>query len=482
MSFTRDAIGRLQTGIPVLRSGPALPKTPASTGILEILAAQDAPPAKPADEALAALRRNLQALAREGRGFDLVPPREMRHAPWLLWSQPEPLAALPGLLDEIVARAEHRRSVLRTLIEAWLQGYALGAAMVREAAVALRRLINAFGHPSMEAWRRADAQFRIFEVSTGPKTLAHQLLYGAEPVDQLLAEAGLDDPMRSICGYMRAVQDEVIKLAPGALQSQNSARACDRMFTFLAPDRRLRFDDPNAAGAMAQGLLVPWLTSSAVQTTEATRGAVERFLLDTLGDPRVKPARWTAAGEDAVALIRRWLTKASLDAFFGLIRSHALDHHWRYREAFWSAYLHAGAIDDAWLALAKVVHANARSIKELRGTFASLDGYGVDPQHSVLLMRIGNTIFCEWSHNGKIRAWPIDWKEAPRLTQATYSRSELVRQCLPFPPNQRGRGGDATGKGLTHASSSTGHWQESVAELIAQRTRLRLPRYDWMPK
>lgn len=479
MSFTHDAIGRLKTGIPALQSAPALPKTPPSARLLEVLAAQDAPPAKPADEALAALRRNLLSLARERRGFDAVPPREMRHAPWLLWSQPEPLATLPGLLEEIVARAEHRRSVLRTLIEAWLQGYALGAAMLREAAVAIRRLISVFAHPSMDAWRRADAQFQIFEANTGPRILARQLVEGTQPVEQLLTEAGLDDPLRSICGYMRAVQDELIALAPDALQSQDSTRACNRLFAFLAPNGRLRFDDPNASGAMAQRLLTPWLRTGAVKATEATRGAVERFLLDTLGDPRIKPARWTAAGSDAVALIRRWLTKASLDAFFGLIRNHALDHHWRYREAFWSAYLHAGVIDDAWLALAKFVYADARSIKELRGAFAKLEG-GVDAQHSVLLMRIGNTIFCEWSHNGKIRAWPMDWTEAPRLGETVYSRPKLMKPCLPFPPTHAS-GGDATGKGLVHRYSNHGNWQESVAELIAQRTGLRLSRRDWMP-
>ena len=35
----------------------------------------------------------------------------------------------------------------------------------------------------------------------------------------------------------------------------------------------------------------------------------------------------------------RWMVSASLDDFFALIARRAQEDHWRYRKAFWSAYL-----------------------------------------------------------------------------------------------------------------------------------------------
>ena len=54
--------------------------------------------------------------------------------------------------------------------------------------------------------------------------------------------------------------------------------------------------------------------------------------------------------------MRRWLARASLDVFFKLIEEHALEAHWRYRQAFWLAYLQKGIISDAWLGSRKQIH------------------------------------------------------------------------------------------------------------------------------
>lgn len=480
MSHTREALDTLGAAVDLLRRGFSLPAEPASARALRVLAAQDAPPAKPPEAALAKLRRDLVALSNEGRGFAIVPAREMRHAPWLLWAPSEPLAALPGLLDDLIARARERRSLLRALIEAWIAGYVEGAAMIREAAAALRRLIGGHPHPSFQAWAKIDDDVRLFDTD-GPRVFARRLMQSTEPVDAVLARAGFDDPLRAVSGYMRAVQREVLALAPDRVAVGSGARDIERIFVFLAPRGALRFPEPEATGGTVRALLAPWLRGGR-GAGEDVRLAVQEFLLEHLGDPRLRPQLWKAAGEDAVALVWAWLTKASLDAFFRLIRDHALDSQWIYREAFWGAYLKAGAITDARLAFAPSVYDDARTVKELRGAFGKLEGNGVQQNHSVLLMRVGDLVFCEWSHNGALRAWPNDWKTAPRLTGAIYDRRNLMAACLPFPPNERGKGGNADGTGLHHRSANTGHWQGSVAELIARRARVRLTPRDYMPK
>jgi hypothetical protein len=90
-----------------------------------------------------------------------------------------------------------------------------------------------------------------------------------------------------------------------------------------------------------------------------------------LGNPQIRG--WGNAEEEA-RLIRRWLASASLKVFFQLISDHALDHQWRYREAFWSACLAKGLISDACLTLAE-----AQKTGRLQEFIAQEEARGVGP-------------------------------------------------------------------------------------------------------
>jgi hypothetical protein len=122
---------------------------------------------------------------------------------------------------------------------------------------------------------------------------------------------------------------------------------------------------------VARGLLRPWL-GAANEPEESIRFQIQDFLLEHLDDPRLKPQRWQEAGEPAINLMRRWLTRASLRAFFSLISDHALDIHWRYREAFWSACLEKDKTIEAWLALGSRIYASARAVEDLKRAYARL--------------------------------------------------------------------------------------------------------------
>jgi len=204
---------------------------------------------------------------------------------------------------------------------------------------------------------------------------------------------------------------------------------------------------------------------------------IRDFLVDRIGNPQLRPGRWVGAESEA-ALIRRWLARASLKVFFELIADYARDEHWKYREAFWSACLTKGAIDDAWLALGANVHASARARQDLGSAFARLEGAGASADQSVLLLRIGPLLIAEWSHNGSMRAWLAD--EAPKLGRSSYLRSDLVSPCLPFPPDpiRRGQQDKAT-SGLRHMGSASGAWQRRAAMLLARYANVRLQSMDW---
>jgi hypothetical protein len=185
-------------------------------------------------------------------------------------------------------------------------------------------------------------------------------------------------------------------------------------------------------------------------------------------------------GDAETKLMRRWLTRASLKLFFELIKQHALDAQWRYRQAFWLAYLEKGAIADAWLALGSQTFDQAGAIRDLGRAYGELkDG---DGGQSALLLRIGPLVISEFTHNGKLRVWPAEWRNAPRLGQNTYWRKDLRRKCLPFPTDPwTGQGGSADGSGLRHDGAITGKWQRSAAALIERQARIKITQDDWQP-
>ena len=247
-----------------------------------------------------------------------------------------------------------------------------------------------------------------------------------------------------------------------------------RAMDFLTNGNALRFDDQRLP--IAKALCLPWFDRGAPPLPDV-QNLIKTFLVERLGNPQTRAGRWVGVESEA-ALVRRWLTRASLKVFFDLISDHALDAQWRYRETFWTACLNKGAIDDAWLVLGHAVHASARARESLGTAFGRLEGGNVSADQSVLLLRIGPLIISEWSHNGKMRAYPAG--KAPRLWQSMYSRGDLTVSGLPFPADPRRTGSrPSDNTGLAHMGSATGVWQRRAARLLAQYASFVLTEADW---
>ena len=471
-SETREAIEALKAALGALPRAWFPSGTSHTAAMLQKLGAGERPPRPPQEAHLEALRARLRALFAAGPPAAPPEPRDLRDAPWILWSGKPPAAGFPGLLPAVLAQAAGHGRTLRNLAEAWVRDFDPKLPGLRETGSALARLIAASVDHRLGHWREAQALVGLFDAEHGPKRLAERLLRGPEAVGEILERCGFADPARATGAYMLAVQRAALATLPPLLRQAPgpAGTALRRAQAFLAPASRLRF--PEERGPMAAGLVAAWLGGAAPDA--ALRDEVQEFLLHHLGDPRLKPQNWTAAGEEVVRLVRGWLARASLETFFRLIDEHALDRHWRYREAFWSACLQKGAIDDAWLVLGRNVHASARAIRALGSAYGCLSGSS-DPNHAVLLMRIGPLVLCEWSHNGRLRAWPADWRQAPQLGCAGYDRDELVVRGLPFPDAPEP-------EGLTHRGSESGLWQGRAAKLLAKRAGLHLTPTDWQPR
>ncbi|WP_315734060.1 EH signature domain-containing protein [Bradyrhizobium sp. SZCCHNR1093] len=479
MTHALLAIDRLNAFVKLLpHASSRLPVKSESAKAVEALRASDAAIALPVEAVLDAVRSRLVKVSSAGTGQYLR--SDLRASVWLLWTEKQPLADLPGLVEAVWAQAYKSNATARALIEAWLRAFSLENPSVGPTGMAIRQLLVMRPNPRLESWRDADRRVELFDTKEGPRKLARRIMLGPEALDAELSAVGFDDPLRAAGNYMRAVQKEIVAKASVSLTRSDADRTLKRILAFLAPQGSLRFAEPKSRGEMARGLLRPWLEAED-EPDESIRFQIQDFLLEHLDDPRLKPQRWQEAGVHATNLMRRWLTRASLKAFFGLISDHALDAHWRYREAFWSACLEKDATIEAWLALGSRIYASARAVEDLKRAFARLDGASGD--QAVLLLRVKGLVFCEWSHNGKLRAWPADWSNAPQLGRARYTRAELTGKGLPFPPSARfGSNGSSDGMGLSHIGSDRNQWQGSAAELLARRTQIVLGPKDWWPR
>jgi hypothetical protein len=241
-----------------------------------------------------------------------------------------------------------------------------------------------------------------------------------------------------------------------------SAGEIEPALEWLEAEGKLRFDSLRVS--VAERLLQPFRTS---RPSEQIQVPLRTFLLRHLGDPRA-PRRpgWSGVREQDRQVLCRWLVTLALDDFFRLISETALDRHWKYRKAFWSAYLNEDLISDAWIALGRGAARSARSmLEDEEQTWGRLQKAGVEANHSVLLMRIDSVTIAEWSHMGSCRFWLDGNARAPRFYRDSYSRTDLVT------------GADYT---QPHWSPERGHWQRLVAAWLEDQTKISIPRREYM--
>jgi hypothetical protein len=446
-------------------------------------------PVIPLGERLLEARRAV-ITALEARDLGRLSLRHLRDAPWLLWSEDEPLAGRDGLLDHLASQAGQRSGLRRALIQAWLIGFSEDGPGISEGGMIIRRLLTRSTDTRLDVWRRAQNRFRLFEPEHGPGHVALEILRSSEPVADVLAAAGLGSAQLATRGYARAIHRRVTEMVGDALAS-SGGEALARCAAFVSPRQdaspargQLRFSDLPAMGLLADGLLAPWLSTTRRPPHDEVRRSVQAFLLDHLLDPRINPARWQSAKGETRDLIRRWLDEATFEAFFQLIEEYSPEEQFQYRKAFWSAYLERGLIDRLWIALGGTIHSSARSVAELRGSFGRLKGAG--GTDAVLMMRVGNVVLCEWSRIGKLRAWKADWRGCPRLDEFEYTADLFRTKGLNFPKAYLRYKGEsihhpASTDGLRHDMPERSYWQASAGEFMRQVTGVGLTPEEWMP-
>ena len=438
---------------------------------------------------LEVLRRRLQMACDQPGGLEALPARELRHAALVLWSGAPQAASFPDLLDTYLQQAAARPRWLRDLLEAWLRDFGSDRVRLFEVGHAIARALSATNHPRLVPWRQAHARFSLFDPTEGARRVGISLLRGPEELEAVMAQIGMTDPLRANGRFFRAAVLESLKVLPTVLASPSASQVWPRAASLLEvqqmkADRQgrnvstsaLRFAD--LTGDTGKACLMPFVNGLA--HASAPKEEIKAFLLRTIADPRVQPARWASVGEEATGQMRSWLAKASLEAFLSLISQTNNDRQWRHRQQFWRACLDKMPTAEVWVVLGASLASRARTIRDLAGSFGLMDGASTNDQ-AVLLMRIGPLVLSEWSNVGPVRAWDVAGRDSPQLYKTHYTGAQLKAPSLRFPDHPlRQKGGSYDSYGLWHRSGDVGLWQGCAAALLLDRLQLRLTPKDYL--
>ena len=498
------------TGLPSIEHAfePRMTRRAAST-VEKLLG--DVAPREPSAYDLRALYRRVAACWRGDGSLADLKPRDLQRLPWVLFYPARPqgrmadgnprtadeqvrlfspaagtdpdvaawLGAEPAVVREYrpwLLTGRRTRSVLALLHE-FLRIYPDALPAFEE----WRRLLEDAIHgdsspsrPSLRRWRGRCREFGLLHVGAAG-TFVQKLLSAPDPPEDVLCQAGLEAGL-SACGFL----ESGIRACLPRVESQLKDGRLDdlrmrRLLTLLEEpaggsgeqvtrDRRLRFDDRSMRLDIATALLRPFADREAER---ATRERLQPFFLRHFGDPRLRSGKrgWAGISEEIRWVVIGWLNERALEQFFLLVKDTARDRHWRYREAFWRAFLPLKP--RIWFVLGRraalaLQRMNARA--EEREETATLRGAQGD--QSVLLVSLPGVTVAEWSHDGACRFWLEGSASVPPLYSRDYSRSQLTRDA---DHSQR------------HDGSPEGRWQDRIMAWLRDNTGVHIDRSEYFP-
>lgn len=394
--------------------------------------------------------------------------RQLRDAAWCLWTTKPALAEQPQALKLLLEQMQASDSArpFRTLATSFMASYAADLGGGNEAAATLGQLSHRWGGP----WGQVHQAFQLFDLSNGPRLLAEAVIAQDKPASDILKAAGLG-AISAQSGYAKAITDALLdQLAQDRGTDHLTRLERIQRYALTAEGHPLYAD---LRPKLVEALLRPFGTG---KVEKAIRDLFLKIVLALMGDPRLKPGNWSFVPSALRELVQRWLTEQSLRQFLDIVDRTADDGMWPYRRAFWESVFDRGLIDDAWVAFGPDGQRLARASFGKSAEFAVLaaEGRQVEAGHAVLLLRIGNGIVADWSHNGKCNIWSsADSSTAPKLFKKSYGSDEIRIH--------KGTGNYETEAlmSLMHMSSSTYNWQGKVAERLRKMTGIRLQQSDY---
>ena len=439
----------------------------------------DLRPRTPDPYDLRILYKRVVAVWNRDRSLDGMESRDLRRLPWVLFYPPQHgsrtqehanaywLGARPRIVQQFGRwlSSGYRTGANVSLLREFLRVYPSDLGTFDDIRQLLRNTIELGSPPaatSLRRWRQRCSDFALLGDDRG-LSFVDKLVSATDDPDDILLDAGLER-----CGLLKSGVCLYLRKARTLLEKNRlSAAHLGRLLGLLESNGSLRFDEYVMRKEIAEALLRPFANRP---PDAGTKGRLQPFFLHHFRDPRLPSGKnqWSGIPYEIRRVVIRWLVERALEQFFALIKDTALDKHWRYREAFWRAFLNQDLIDDIWFVLGPRAESRLRKINAKEGeaeTTAALRGSVGD--QSVLLLRMPGLTIAEWSHNGSCRFW-LDRPSgrAPELYRDSYSRSDLTREA-DF--SQR------------HDGSLEGRWQDEIAEWLRNNTGIQIDRTDYFP-
>lgn len=314
-------------------------------------------------------------------------------------------------------RASLNPTFLGALFSVYLDSYAPDAPHTRALAAALKSAKGSLGaHAGLIAGLPD-----LLDPVRAPEIVSARMLTMGDPWTEL-KELGLRAPHAP--GLMdHAHLAYVRKLAPGLARRAER----DRLFAWLRPEGQAA--RISGASEAISALLAPWRNA---EPAEEEMSHLTQALVSFYGDPRVNPGGvWGSIATDLRDIIFRWLTGENILFFLDIVSKVESSHMWEPRRKFWLDLHEQKRIDAAWVAFSSsgAALAQREGYRDGRtGTlkFGRQTAGGTRSGTSLLILRIGDKIIVEGSHNYRVHIFSSNHRAAPKLYQDAYD-CEAIR-------------------------------------------------------
>jgi len=296
---------------------------------------------------------------------------------------------------------------------ALLKGYLFIAKANDPLSDLIRRFLEKKRHHFNDRITKRVTEYELLGTIPGKK-LASMLMLDYSRTPQAILAAARFNSRGEGSGFLKATFVECCDL----LATDCTPIKLQRFFSYIGKD--IIFSQE--IGLYTKALLSPW-EKSGNDPDETTKLAIQNFLIEQFGDPRIKKAVWNDAGSSKSVLLR-WLVAQSLDLMLQVLSASNDTGQWKERADFWRDYIKLDVVTDAWVVFGRDAYRSAtQMVKEgdlSQGGFGRLHGNGAQPMHSVLLMRIGDMVISEWTHSGKLRMFTQGAAHTPAFYQQLY--------------------------------------------------------------
>jgi len=310
-----------------------------------------------------------------------------------------------------------RRSFLDAMLSVYLQTYEPRAPHTRSLAKALD---SAWGHIGTR-WQQLRKNLpELLEPDRAPDSIAKKMR-GMDDCWRELQALGLRTPHAP--GLMDHAHLAFVQLMCPILKNR---AALDQLFSWLKPEgHQARM---SGAAEAITAVLEPWLKQDPFQQEMSF---ITEKLQGLYGDPRVGGGgAWAGVPPAHLSVLMRWLTGENIRFFLDVVSAVEENHMWEPRRKFWLSLHEQKRIDAAWVAFSETGARHATKLLNSRKSrnipsFGRQTAGGNRIDTSLLILKIGNKIVVEGSHNYKVHIFREIDLRAPKLYRPTYDCEKI---------------------------------------------------------